>query len=225
MRSPGRARVGEGVPRRSGDGVRRRSARDRRGRARDDQPRGRRRRPRRRRRRMRVQLGSLLARCRARVAPPARAGRRSRRGLDAAVRGEARRRQGRPDRRPPAGATSASTSAGSSRSTSATPPTRSRGATASIYQVDAVSSATKFSDLRHEGTVGARLPRPPLAPDVLRRPFGTERDYVSRADRRQRVDRPARPQHDDRARATATASTRSATSDNGDGDAARAPAR
>src|ERR1041384_8682619 len=33
------------------------------------------------------------------------------------------------------------------------------GATSVIYQVDAISSATTFSDLRHEGTLGLGFPR------------------------------------------------------------------
>ncbi len=53
------------------------------------------------------------------------------------------------------------------------------GATASVYQVDAVSSATEFSDLRHEGTVSlgfaGKRSRMTFSATV-----GTERDYVSR---------------------------------------------
>jgi len=53
------------------------------------------------------------------------------------------------------------------------------GATSSIYQVDAISSATKFSDLRNEATVGlgfhGRRSRLSFSGTV-----GTERDYVSR---------------------------------------------
>ena len=54
------------------------------------------------------------------------------------------------------------------------------GATSVIYQADAVSSATSFSDVRHEGRHRARLP--------------------VASDRRQRVDRSARPQHHRRPR-------------------------
>jgi hypothetical protein len=52
------------------------------------------------------------------------------------------------------------------------------GATATTYQVDAVSSATSFSDLRHEGTLGIGLHgrRSSL---VITGSFGTERDYLS----------------------------------------------
>ncbi len=54
------------------------------------------------------------------------------------------------------------------------------GATSVIYQVDAVSSATKFSDLRQEGDLGLTLQgkRSKLS---LSTTFGTERDYLSRA--------------------------------------------
>nr|HEX4314916.1 DUF3570 domain-containing protein [Kofleriaceae bacterium] len=53
------------------------------------------------------------------------------------------------------------------------------GATASVYQVDAVSSATKFSDTRQQGTlaVGFQGRRSKLTLSGL---FGTERDYLSR---------------------------------------------
>lgn len=53
------------------------------------------------------------------------------------------------------------------------------GATASVYQVDAVSAATEFSDLRNEGTVavGIRGKRSRL---TLAGTFGMERDYISR---------------------------------------------
>jgi len=53
------------------------------------------------------------------------------------------------------------------------------GATASVYQVDAISAATEFSDLRNEGTVslGFRGKRSTLA---FSGTFGTERDYLSR---------------------------------------------
>jgi hypothetical protein len=53
------------------------------------------------------------------------------------------------------------------------------GATSVIYQPDAVSSATKFSDLRQEGTLGFGLHgrRSRLE---LSGTFGTERDYLSR---------------------------------------------
>ena len=54
------------------------------------------------------------------------------------------------------------------------------GATSSVYQVDAVSTATKFSDLRHEGTLAlgfkGRRSRITFGTTV-----GTERDYVNRA--------------------------------------------
>lgn len=53
------------------------------------------------------------------------------------------------------------------------------GATASVYQVDAVSAATKFSDVRHEGTFafGLHGKRSRLTVSGV---FGTERDYLSR---------------------------------------------
>lgn len=53
------------------------------------------------------------------------------------------------------------------------------GATATTYQVDAVSAATSFSDLRHEGTlaVGLQGRRSKLAISAT---VGTERDYLSR---------------------------------------------
>lgn len=53
------------------------------------------------------------------------------------------------------------------------------GATATIYQVDATTGATKFSDVRHEGTVtlGLHGKRSRLA---IAGTFGTERDYLSR---------------------------------------------
>ncbi len=53
------------------------------------------------------------------------------------------------------------------------------GATSTIYQVDAVSTATSFSDLRHQGSVGlgfhGRRSRISFGATV-----GTERDYLSR---------------------------------------------
>lgn len=54
------------------------------------------------------------------------------------------------------------------------------GATQSVYQVDAVSTATKFSDLRNEGTVaiGFRGRRSRITFSTT---AGTERDYVNRA--------------------------------------------
>ena len=54
------------------------------------------------------------------------------------------------------------------------------GATSTVYQVDAVSSATKFSDLRQEGTlsVGLHGRRSRL---IVSGTFGTERDYLSRS--------------------------------------------
>jgi hypothetical protein len=53
------------------------------------------------------------------------------------------------------------------------------GATATTYQVDAISSATTFSDLRHEGrfALGFQGRRARL---VLSTTIGTERDYLSR---------------------------------------------
>jgi hypothetical protein len=53
------------------------------------------------------------------------------------------------------------------------------GATASIYRVDAVSTATSFSDTRHEGTasIGFNGRRSHL---TFTGTFGTERDYLSR---------------------------------------------
>lgn len=54
------------------------------------------------------------------------------------------------------------------------------GATSTVYQVDAVSTATKFSDLRNEGTLSlgfkGRRSRITFGTTV-----GTERDYVNRA--------------------------------------------
>ena len=54
------------------------------------------------------------------------------------------------------------------------------GATATTYQVDAVSAATRFSDLRQEGDLsfGFQGQRSKL---VFTGVFGTERDYLSRA--------------------------------------------
>ena len=53
------------------------------------------------------------------------------------------------------------------------------GATSTVYQVDAVSTATKFSDVRHEGTLGfgfkGRRSRISFSSTV-----GTERDYLTR---------------------------------------------
>ncbi|MDQ3337529.1 MAG: DUF3570 domain-containing protein [Myxococcota bacterium] len=53
------------------------------------------------------------------------------------------------------------------------------GATASVYQVDAVSAATSFSDFRNEGSVGLGFhgKRSRISFNAL---FGTERDYLSR---------------------------------------------
>lgn len=53
------------------------------------------------------------------------------------------------------------------------------GATASIYQVDAISAATSFSDFRNEGTLGIGFhgKRSRINFSAL---FGTERDYLSR---------------------------------------------
>ena len=53
------------------------------------------------------------------------------------------------------------------------------GATSSIYQVDAVTSATKFSDLRQEGTIDVGLHGKRSSLDV-NASVGTERDYLSR---------------------------------------------
>ena len=52
------------------------------------------------------------------------------------------------------------------------------GATAKVYSIDAVSSATTFSDLRHQGTVGLTFAgrRSRLGASAS---FGTERDYLS----------------------------------------------
>jgi hypothetical protein len=54
------------------------------------------------------------------------------------------------------------------------------GATASVYQVDAVTSATKFHDLRQQGTaaLGFKGRRSRITFSGL---FGTERDYLSRS--------------------------------------------
>src|SRR3954469_24268218 len=54
------------------------------------------------------------------------------------------------------------------------------GATSSVYQVDAVSTATKFSDVRHEGTVGIGF-KGRRSKINFGATAGTERDYVSRA--------------------------------------------
>jgi hypothetical protein len=53
------------------------------------------------------------------------------------------------------------------------------GATATVYQVDAISTATSFSDLRNEGTVslGFQGKRSRIG---FTGTFGTERDYISR---------------------------------------------
>lgn len=53
------------------------------------------------------------------------------------------------------------------------------GATATVYQVDATTGATKFSDVRHEGTLSLGLhgKRSRLS---ISGTFGTERDYLSR---------------------------------------------
>jgi hypothetical protein len=53
------------------------------------------------------------------------------------------------------------------------------GATSTVYQVDAVSSATHFSDTRHEGTLalGFKGRRSKIS---FSGTFGTERDYLSR---------------------------------------------
>jgi hypothetical protein len=54
------------------------------------------------------------------------------------------------------------------------------GATSTTYQVDAVSAATTFSDLRHEGTIalGFKGRRSSL---TFSASLGTERDYLSRS--------------------------------------------
>ena len=54
------------------------------------------------------------------------------------------------------------------------------GATSVIYQVDAISTATTFSDTRHEGTLGFELHgrRSRLAVSAT---LGTERDYLARS--------------------------------------------
>ncbi len=52
------------------------------------------------------------------------------------------------------------------------------GATASVYSVDAVSSATKFDDLRHEGRVGWGITGKRSTFNVGTS-VGTERDYLS----------------------------------------------
>lgn len=54
------------------------------------------------------------------------------------------------------------------------------GATSTVYQVDAVSSATKFSDLRQEGTLGVGLHGRRSRLNISGT-FGTERDYLSRS--------------------------------------------
>lgn len=53
------------------------------------------------------------------------------------------------------------------------------GATATTYQVDAVSAATSFSDIRHEGTVAVSL-RGRRSQLTVNATLGTERDYLSR---------------------------------------------
>ena len=53
------------------------------------------------------------------------------------------------------------------------------GATSVIYQVDAVSSATTFSDTRHEGTLGLGL-HGRRSRISFTATIGTERDYLSR---------------------------------------------
>lgn len=53
------------------------------------------------------------------------------------------------------------------------------GATAVIYQVDAVSSATTFSDLRNEGTIALGF-KGKRSRVTFAATLGTERDYVSR---------------------------------------------
>jgi hypothetical protein len=52
------------------------------------------------------------------------------------------------------------------------------GATSVIYQADAISSATTFSDTRHEGTIGFGLHGKRSRIDVSAT-LGTERDYLS----------------------------------------------
>ncbi|HEY5937076.1 MAG TPA: DUF3570 domain-containing protein [Kofleriaceae bacterium] len=53
------------------------------------------------------------------------------------------------------------------------------GATAGVYQVDATTAATKFSDLRNEGTLSLGF-RGKRSRVVFSGTFGTERDYLSR---------------------------------------------
>jgi hypothetical protein len=54
------------------------------------------------------------------------------------------------------------------------------GATASVYQVDAISTATRFKDVRQQGTLGLGFQgrRSRITFNGL---FGTERDYLSRS--------------------------------------------
>lgn len=53
------------------------------------------------------------------------------------------------------------------------------GATATTYQVDAVSAATSFSDLRHQGSLALAI-RGRRSSLVVSAAVGTERDYLSR---------------------------------------------
>jgi len=53
------------------------------------------------------------------------------------------------------------------------------GATSVIYQADAISSATTFSDIRHEGTLGVGF-HGRRSRITLSSTLGTERDYLSR---------------------------------------------
>ena len=53
------------------------------------------------------------------------------------------------------------------------------GATSSVYQVDAISAATKFSDFRNAGTVGLGF-KGKRSSITFGATFGTERDYLSR---------------------------------------------
>jgi hypothetical protein len=54
------------------------------------------------------------------------------------------------------------------------------GATATVYQVDATTAATKFSDLRQQGNIGLGF-NGSRAHLTLQGEFGTERDYLSHA--------------------------------------------
>ena len=83
------------------------------------------------------------------------------------------------------------------------------GATATVYQVDAVSSATKFSDLRHEGTfaLGFKGRRSRSRSSARSAPSATTSRARSAAPPRSTCPAATRPSRSP----TATASTRSAT--------------